>query len=210
MVFMIAKLRAYFFSGLLVVTPISLTLYVVAWIAGGIDQTVVSLLPKSFWTFYTLPFEIPGLGIVILIALLILIGAITRGFLGNILVRTGERILDRVPIARSIYSGTKQIMEAVFSGDSVSFKEVGLIEYPRKGIWSLCFVTGATKGEVQDKTENDVVNVFVPTTPNPTSGFLLFVPRSDIVVMNMSIEEGIKMVVSAGIVTPKYVAQKEK
>ncbi len=207
---MIAKLRAYFFSGLLVGTPITITLYVVQWIAGSIDQAVVSLFPKSLWSMDDFPFAIPGLGIAILVVLLIVIGALTRGFIGHWFVGMGERILDRVPVARSIYSGTKQIMETVVSSDAMSFREVGLIEYPRQGLWSLCFVTGPTREEVQEKTNSNMINVFVPTTPNPTSGFLLFLPTQDIVRLDMSIEEGLKMVISAGILTPPYKGAVEK
>ena len=136
-----------------------------------------------------------------------------RSFLSFViflLVRTGERILSRMPIVRNLYSAMKQLFEAVFRRDKTSFQEVVLVEYPRKGIWVIGFVTGTTKGEVQQGTTDAVANVFVPTTPNPTSGFLLFVPRGDLRILTMSVEEGIKMVVSAGMITPDFKEKPKK
>lgn len=199
-----AKLRKHFLSGLLVTTPIIITAYLVWWIVASIDHKVKPLLPKELQISTYLPFEIPGVGIVVVFVGLTLIGAVAKGFLGRYLIKFGESILGRMPVVRGIYGATKQISQAILEQSSTSFKEVGMIEYPRKGIWSLCFITGGTKGEVQTKTNDNVVNVFVPTTPNPTSGFLLFIPRKEIIILDMSVEEGIKMVVSAGIVTPEH------
>jgi uncharacterized membrane protein len=134
---------------------------------------------------------------------LTLIGFVTANFLGRTLLGFGERFVDRMPVVRSIYGALKQIFETVLAQSSTSFREVVLVEYPRKGVWALAFVTSTTRGEVQNLVEDEVVNVFLPTTPNPTSGFLLFVPRRDLVVLHMTVEEGIKMVISGGLVTPE-------
>ncbi len=198
------KLRKYFISGVLVTTPILVTVYLVWWIVTTIDTKVKHILPREIQLSNYLPFEVPGVGMVVVFFGLTLIGALAKGFLGRYLLKFGENILGRMPVVRGIYGATKQIAQAVLEQNSNSFKDVGMIEYPRKGIWSLCFITGGTQGEVQTKTDNDVVNVFVPTTPNPTSGFLLFIPRKEIIILDMTVEEGIKMVVSAGIVTPKH------
>ena len=139
---------------------------------------------------------------VILIIVLTLIGALTAGLLGRWLLQTGERILNRMPVIRSVYSATKQIFETVLAQQSNAFREAVLVEYPRRGIWAIAFITGRTEGEVQNLTEEETVNIFLPTTPNPTSGFLLFLPREEVVHLDMSVEEAIKMVISGGIVTP--------
>ena len=133
---------------------------------------------------------------------MILIGALTAGFMGRYFVRVSERILARMPVIRSLYSATKQIFETVLAQKSNAFREAVLVEYPRRGIWAVGFITGRTEGEVQNLTKETVINIFLPTTPNPTSGFLLFVPKKDLVPLTMTVEEAIKMVVSGGIVTP--------
>lgn len=199
---LIIKLRNHFVSGLLFSLPLIITFYVVSWLLRTVDNWIQPLIPPEYNPQNFLPFPVPGLGIILAITALIILGSLTRGFLGNMILRYSEQVLSKMPIVRSVYSTTKQISEAVLKSRSKSFREVGMIEYPRPGIWALCFITGDTKGEVQRKTHSDMVNVFVPTTPNPTSGFLLFVPRNDIIMMDMSVEEGIKMVVSAGMITP--------
>lgn len=196
------RLRAYFFAGILVTAPAAITFYVAWLIIGFIDQQVTSLLPSRYNPNDILPFSIPGLGLVILIVVLTMIGAFTAGFVGRMAVRLSEGMLARMPVIRSLYGAVKQIFETVLATQSTAFRQVVLVEYPRRGIWALGFVSGVTKGEVQNLTEDEVINVFLPTTPNPTSGFLLFVPRRDLVVLNMTVEDGIKMVVSGGIVTP--------
>ena len=137
-----------------------------------------------------------------LVVTLILVGWLAAGFLGRFFLRTGEKVVDRMPVIRSIYGAIKQIFETVIKGQSSAFRDAVLVEYPRRGIWAIAFLTGRTKGEVQNLTEEEVINVFLPTTPNPTSGFLLFVPKKDMVPLSMSVEEAIKMVISGGMVTP--------
>ena len=133
---------------------------------------------------------------------MILVGALTAGILGRYFVRTSERILARMPVIRGLYSATKQIFETVLAQKSNAFRQAVLVEYPRRGIWAIAFITGRTEGEVQNLTRETVTNIFLPTTPNPTSGFLLFVPKKDLVPLTMTVEEAIKMVISGGIVTP--------
>lgn len=197
-----ARLRTYFLAGILVTAPISITFYI-AWIfISFVDDRIKPLIPERYNPETYLPFSVPGIGLIVVLVGLTLIGAATAGFIGRFFVRLSERLLNRMPVIRSIYGATKQIFETVLAQQSSAFREVVLVEYPRKGVWAIGFLTGTTHGEVQDLTEDEVLNVFLPTTPNPTSGFLLFVPKSDVVRLDMTIEEGIKMVVSGGIVTP--------
>ena len=142
------------------------------------------------------------MGLIISIFTITIIGALTPGFIGRTLLKAGERVLDKMPVVRTIYGAIKQIMETVMSTNSESFREVVLVEYPRKGIWVIGFVTGETKGEVQSLNKSQLINIFIPTTPNPTSGFLLFIPKEDLVYMDMKVEDAVKMVISGGIVTP--------
>lgn len=199
---LIGRLRAYFFAGVLVTAPAAITFYVAWLVIDFIDRQVTPWLPPRYNPETYLPFGLPGLGLLILLFSLTAIGALTAGFLGNILVRAGERILARMPIIRSIYSAIKQIFETVLRQQSTAFREVVLLEYPRPGIWTIGFITAPAAAEIRRLINGEMANVFVPTTPNPTSGFLLFVPRSDLIGLLMTVEEGIKMVVSGGIVTP--------
>ena len=198
-----ARFRRYFLAGILVTSPILITVYVTWLIITFIDAQVAGMLPESLDFTKKLPHQIPGLGLIISIIVITFIGAITPGFIGRTLLKVGERILDNTPVVRSIYGAIKQIMETVMSTNSESFREVVLVEYPRKGIWVIGFVTGETKGEVQTLNEEILINVFIPTTPNPTSGFLLFVPKKDLIYMKMKVEDAVKMVISGGIVTPQ-------
>ena len=138
------------------------------------------------------------------------VGFLTAGLIGRYIIKLGERIIQRLPIIRSVYGALKQIFESVLASSSESFREVVLVEYPRRGIWAIAFITGITKEEVQNITDNEMLNIFLPTTPNPTSGFLLFVPKDELIQLNMTVEEGIKMVISGGIVTPKDKNAKQK
>ncbi len=200
----LSKIWRHFLSGILVTAPVALTFYIVWATITTIDENVKALLPAKYYLEQYIPINVPGFGIIIAFVVFTLIGTFVAGVFGRLIVKTGENVVNRMPIVRSLYSAVKQIFEAVFKRDKNSFREVVLVEYPRRGIWSLGFVTGVTRGEVQKDTQDEVVNVFIPTTPNPTSGYLLFIPRSDLQSLNMSVEEGIKMVVSAGIITPTY------
>jgi len=196
------RLRAYFIAGILVTAPVAITIYL-AWIfIEFVDDQVTPLIPAKYNPETYLPFATPGLGLVVVIIVLTIIGAMTAGLAGRFVLRTGERILARMPVIRSIYSALKQIFETVLAQQSTAFREAVLVEYPRRGIWAIAFITGVTEGEVQNITEEECINIFLPTTPNPTSGFLLFVPKKELVHLDMSVEEAIKMVISGGIVTP--------
>ncbi len=196
------KIRGYLLAGVLVTAPLGITVYLAWLVVGFIDHSITSLVPDKYNPETYLPFSLPGLGVLILIVGLTLIGALTAGLLGRWLVHTGERILNRTPVIRSLYSATKQIFQTVLAQKSTAFREAVLVEYPRRGIWAIAFITGVTQGEVQNLTKEETVNIFLPTTPNPTSGFLLFVPKENVVPLDMSVEDAIKMVISGGIVTP--------
>ncbi len=199
---LLARMRAYFFAGILVTAPISITLYLAWLLVNFVDNRVTPLIPVKYNPETYLPFALPGLGLVVLFLALTLIGALTAGFLGRFFIRLSERMLGRMPVVRSVYNAVKQILETVLAQQSNAFREAVLVEYPRRGIWAIAFITGNTEGEVQNLTEEETINIFLPTTPNPTSGFLLFVPKADIIHLDMSVEEAIKMVISGGIVTP--------
>ena len=200
----LAKFRRFFLTGLLVTAPIIITIYVTWLVITFIDVKVASLLPEYLDFRKALPFQIPGLGLLIVIFVITLIGAITPGLIGRNLLKLGEMILFKTPVIRTVYSSIKQIMETVMSTNSKSFKEVVLVEYPRQDIWVIAFVTSSVKGEIDDKIrKSDLVSIFVPTTPNPTSGFLLFVAKKDLIYLNMPVEQAVKLVISGGIVSPK-------
>ena len=199
---MFQRLRVYFFAGILVTAPISLTFYLAWLFISFIDDEVRGIVPPRFHPETYLPFSVPGIGLILVITALALIGWFTAGFLGRMLMRLQDSLLARMPVIRSIYGAVKQVLETVLANQSKAFREVVMVEYPRRGLWCLAFVVGETEGEVQNLTSDRVINVFLPTTPNPTSGFLLFVPRGDLIFLTMSVEEGIKMVMSGGIVTP--------
>ena len=196
------RMRAYFFAGILVIAPISITLYLAWLFIGFVDSKVTPLIPLKYNPETYLPFALPGLGLLILVLTLMLIGALTAGFMGRLWMRLTERVLARMPVIRNIYSAVKQIFETVLADKSAAFREAVLVEYPRRGIWAIAFITGRTEGEVQNITEEECTNIFLPTTPNPTSGFLLFVPKKDLISLSMTVEEAIKMVISGGIITP--------
>jgi uncharacterized membrane protein len=197
-----ARLRTYFLAGVIVIAPVSITVYLTWQFIAYVDSKVTPFIPAKYNPETYLPFGVPGLGLLLAIIGITLIGALAAGYLGRLFVGWGERLLARMPVVRSIYSALKQIFETVFAEKSRAFRQVVLIEYPRKGSWAIGFATGTTRGEVQEAIEDEVVNVFLPTTPNPTSGYLLFLPRRDVTFLAMSVEEGIKMVISGGVVVP--------
>jgi len=189
-------------AGVLITAPISVTVYLTWLFITFVDGKVTPLIPAKYNPETYLPYGVPGLGVVVVVVSLMLIGALTAGFVGRMWNRIFERIMNRVPILRGIYNAVKQILETVLAQQSNAFREAILVEYPRRGMWVIAFITGSTEGEVQRLTEEKVINLFVPTTPNPTSGFLIFVPENDVVPLSMSVEEAMKMVISGGIITP--------
>lgn len=197
-----AKLRNYFLAGVVVTAPIAITTFIVWKFLEFLDEKITPFIPYSYNPNTYLPFNIPGFGLIITVVFFIVVGWFTRNFLGRLMVRWSEYIVERVPVINKIYVAIKHVMETITSSHSDAFKEVVMFEYPKKDIWVIGFVTGVSKGEVQEKTSDETINIFVPTTPNPTSGFLLFIPKKDLIYMDMSVEEGIKLVVSGGIITP--------
>jgi len=196
------RLRTYFIAGVLITGPILLTFYLAWLFIHGVDQIVAALVPDHYNPETYLPFNIPGLGLLAAIASLTLIGALTANVLGRFFLGLGERILSRMPVIRGLYGAVKQIFETVLAKQSSTFREVVMVEYPRRDCWTLAFVTARPEGEIKDLAPADSIGLYVPTTPNPTSGFLLYVPRKDVIPLAMTVEEGIKLVISGGIVTP--------
>ncbi len=205
-----ARLRGYFLTGIVVTAPITLTIYLTYLFLAFVDSKVVHLLPQEWYDALYGHTTFPGIGLLIAITTFIVIGWFATNFLGRLIIRISEYIVDRMPVIRTLYSAIKQIFETIMASQSTAFREVVMLEYPRKGVWSIGFVTGMSKGEVQEMTKQETVNVFVPTTPNPTSGYLLFVPKKELKYLDMSVEEGVKLVVSAGIISPKHEDEKEK
>lgn len=199
-----ARLRNYFLAGVLVTAPIGITIYVSWAVISWVDEAVARVLPDRYNPSAYLPFNLPGVGLIMLAVALTVIGFLTANLFGRVLVRTGERIVGRMPVVRSLYSAVKQIFESVLSGSKSSFREVVLVEYPRREMWTLGLIVGEAYGEVSVKTGEKMYNVYVPTTPNPTSGYLVFLPREQMIRLDMTVEDCMKMIVSGGIVTPPY------
>ncbi len=200
-------MRKYLIAGLLVWMPLGITFLVVRAIVGFLDK-ILLWLPQQYQPDNLLGFHIPGLGVVLAIILVLATGMIVANLLGRRIVAAWESLLARIPIVRNLYSGVKQILEALLATDAKSFSKVILIEYPRKGLWGLAFMTSDDLGEVQVKAGADLISVFVPTTPNPTSGFVIMLPKEDVIELEMSVEDGLKMIISMGVVVPPW--QKDK
>lgn len=203
----VMRLRNYFLTGFIVCAPLAVTAYLTWSFIGWADSWVKPYIPEVYNPDTYLPFSIPGFGLVVALILITLIGFMTANFIGRTIVSYGEYMLGRMPLVRNIYGVLKQILETVLSERTNTFKQVGLIEYPRKGLWAIVFIATDAEGEIQEELERktgQTTAVFLPTTPNPTSGFLLFVPKSDVKILSMSVEEGAKLVISAGLVTPEY------
>ncbi len=203
-----AKLRAYLFTGILVTAPVAITFYMAYKFILWVDRFVDKLIPPQYLLDNYLPVTIPGLGLVVLLVVLTLVGMFATGFLGRFFLRLGEWIVFKVPLVSSVYSVLKQIFETFFSSKTQAFSKVVMLEYPRKGIWILGFVSSELKGEIRRCFNEEMLNVFIPTTPNPTSGFLIFVPKKDTIELDMKVEEGIKFVISGGLVEPEQMKKK--
>ncbi len=197
------RLRRYIIAGILVWLPIGVTIFLVRILISLLDRTLV-LIPQKFQPEELLGFAIPGLGIVLTIVILLVTGVLAANIVGRSMVGLWESMLERIPVVRSVYSASKNFTEIVFSDSSQSFKKVLLIEYPRIGLYSLAFQTSSSLGEVQGRTGEDVICTFVPTTPNPTSGFIIIVPRKDVIELDMEVDEALKMIISLGVVIPTW------
>ncbi|MCB2134420.1 MAG: DUF502 domain-containing protein [Rhodobacteraceae bacterium] len=199
----LARFRANFLTGLVVVAPISLTVWLIWTLTGWIDSWVLPLVPYKFRPEQYIGINLRGVGVIIFLLFTGVVGWVAKGLLGRSLIAWGESVVDRMPIVRSIYNGAKQVAETVFSQTESKFEKACLIEYPRPGIWAIGFVSTNARGEILAKLPDDeVMTVFLPTTPNPTSGFLLYVPRKDVTFLDMTVEDAAKLVISAGLVYP--------
>ncbi len=202
------RFRTNFFTGVVIVAPVMLTFYLIWWAINLVDGLIVPWVPKIYNPSTYIGIDIPGFGVIVFLIFTAGIGALTKGLFGRQLVKLGENFVDRMPVVRSIYNALKQIAETVLSQSNNSFQNACMVEYPRKGIWAIAFVSTETKGEVLEKMpHNEMLSIFLPTTPNPTSGFLLFVPREDVIILDMTVEEAAKLVISAGLVTPPTAAE---
>ncbi len=200
------RLRNYFLTGLVIAGPIGITLWLTWTFIKWVDGWVKPFVPRVYNPDTYLPFPVPGFGLIVAIFVLTIVGFLAANFLGRSLISVGEGIVGRMPLVRNVYSGLKQIFETILDERGKSFTKAALIEYPRRGLWAIVFISTDTKGEVARLLEDkaDTMAVFLPTTPNPTSGFLLFVPKEDIVELTMSVEDAAKLVISAGLVSPDY------
>jgi uncharacterized membrane protein len=194
-------MKKYFITGLLIWIPVVITIWVLEVIVTTLDLTLV-LLPETWQPKELIGRTIPGLGVLLTLFVLFLTGLLTRNFIGERLVRLWESLLGRIPIVRSIYSSVKQVSDTILSPNGQAFRQALLIQYPRPGIWTIAFQTGVPAPEVQRLIQSDMVAVYVPTTPNPTSGFFLMLPRAEVIELDMSVDEALKYVVSMGVVSP--------
>ena len=219
---MLARLRTSFLTGIVVIAPVALTIWLIWSVIGWFDGFVLPFVPDAYRPEeilntifgYDLKLNIRGVGVVVFLVFATLVGWLAKGLIGRSFIKYAENLVNRMPVVRSFYSGIKQIAETVFAQQERSFEKACMIEYPRKGIWAIGFISTTAKGEIADRNSSNgpMVSVFVPTTPNPTSGFLLFFPKKDIIELDMSIEDAAKLVISAGLVYPpaKNSAQKDK
>jgi uncharacterized membrane protein len=198
-----ARLRFYFLTGLVIAAPLVLTITITWWIIQWVDNLVTPFIPPPYRPDRWFSVWIPGFGVLVALVFITLLGFLTRNYVGSRMVALGEDMVGRMPIVRGLYRGLKQIFETVVSSRAKAFQTVGLIEYPRKGTWAIVFLAGDARGEIEHHI-NETVAVFLPTTPNPTSGFLLFVKRSEIMVLDMSLEDAAKLIISGGLVTPEH------
>ena len=199
-----ARLRGYFLTGLIVVGPVAITLYVVWWFINLVDAWVKPLLPQAYLPDTYLPFNVPGVGLIVGIFGLMVVGALAAGLFGRTIVSYGEMMLDGMPVVRGVYRLVKQIFTTIFSKSGTSFKRVGLLEFPRRGLYAIVFLAGDPPLEIEEKIGggNPLITVFMPNGPNPTTGFIVFVPASEVIPLDLAVEDAAKLVVSAGLVGP--------
>lgn len=203
-------LRGRFFAGIVIAAPIAISISIVYWLITVIDARVKPLLPPILDPETYTNIAIPGVGVLVAVVALTLLGAVATNLIGRAALRLSDRILSRIPVVSNIYNAFKQLFELLGSGEQGNFQEVVLVEYPKKGTWCLGFLTARAKGEIKSKLSLDYVGVFVPTTPNPTSGFLMYIPDSEVIHLKMTVEEGARMIISAGLVVPDEMPMEEE
>lgn len=196
------KLKSYFITGLLVIVPLYITIYTLTLIVGFMEG-VYHLLPEALRPDTYLPFRIPGLGVLITLFTILAVGVVTQNFIGKWLLHIGEKLLSMVPVVRVVYNASKQFMETFFSKEHKGFRKVALVEFPSKGMWSLGFITGKVGEELAQKTPEEMLNIFLPTTPNPTSGYYVLIPKREVIILEMTIEDAFKVIMTGGMITPE-------
>ncbi len=196
-----APLRKWLFAGLLVVLPVAITVWVVQWIVGTLDQTLL-ILPVAWHPDRLFGLHIPGLGVVLALGILLLVGAVTSNFIGRRLLAWSDRLMNRIPVVRSIYSGVKQVSDTLFSEGGNAFRTAVLVQWPRPDVWTIGFVTGTPGGDVANHLPGEYLSVYVPTTPNPTGGYFVMLRKSDCIELRMSVDEALRYVISMGVVAP--------
>ena len=196
-----AALRKWLFTGMLVIVPGGITVWVLSWIVSTLDQTL-QILPGAWHPDRLLGFHIPGFGVLLTLAILLIVGAFASNFAGRKMVSWGDALVSRIPVVRSIYSSVKQVSDTLFSESGNAFRTAVLVQWPRDGVWTVAFITGAPGGEVAGYLRDEFVSVYVPTTPNPTSGYFVLMRKSDCIELDMSIDTALKYIVSMGVVLP--------
>jgi uncharacterized membrane protein len=196
-----AKFRKWLLAGLLVLAPLGITVWVLEWVVSTLDQTL-HILPAAWQPDHLLGLHIPGLGVLFALVVVLLIGALTSNFIGNELLNWWNALLHRIPVVRSIYSGVKQVSDTLFSEKGNAFRQAVLVQWPREGMWTIGFVTGAPGGDLVNHLQGEYLSVFVPTTPNPTGGYFVMLKKSDCIVLNMSVDEALTYVISMGVIVP--------
>lgn len=198
-----AWLRGRFFAGMVIAAPIAITFWVIQFLITFIDNRVKPILPPLLKPETYTNYAIPGVGVLVTIIALTILGAVATNLIGRALINSSDRLLSRIPIVRNVYSAFKQLFEVLGNNQTASFDSVVMVEYPKRGTWCIGFVASGAKGEVRHRLGDNHIGVFVPTTPNPTSGFLVYVPREEVIAMDMTVEEGAKLILSAGLVVPE-------
>jgi len=194
-------MKKYFITGLLIWVPLAITLWVLHLIVTSMDQTLL-VLPATLQPERVFGFRVPGLGVIVTLFVVFLTGLVTANIIGQRLVRFWEGILSRIPVVKSIYYSVKQVSDTLFSSSGEAFRKTLLVQYPREGIWTIAFMTGQPGGDVANYLQGEYVSVYLPTTPNPTSGFFLMLPRRDVIELDMSVDEALKYIISMGVVAP--------
>ena len=194
-------IKRYFITGLLIWVPLGITAWVVSLIAGAADQSL-RLLPAAIHPHNLIGFDIPGAGIVVTLVIIFITGLLAANFIGQRLVNWWERLLARIPVVNSIYNGVKQVSDTLFSSSGMAFRQPLLVQYPHQGAWTIAFLTGEPGGDVVNHLKEEHVSVYVPTTPNPTSGFFLMLPKSQVIELDMDVDQALKYIISMGVVAP--------
>lgn len=204
------RLRRYFLTGLVIAAPLAITASVTWWFVNFVDGLVKPLIPTAYWPDAYLPYPVPGFGLIIGLIGLTLLGFLTANLVGRTLIDAGEAILNRMPVVRGLYKGVKQVFETIFSQGGTSFRKVGMVQFPQPGMWSIVFIAQDAAPEIAGRLPDgdDMVGVFLPCAPNPTTGFFFYLPRRDLVEVAISVEDGAKLVMSAGLIQPGVPPQK--